>query len=175
MNDDQIKEILLASLSNLQNNDSWLLTKNLSEQSVSHKLAEYLQRYLNDYNVDCEYNGDIDDPNSRKHIAILRNQLELNGLLSIRETRLEREIIERAVFPDIIVHKRGNNKNNLLIIEVKKASSNVPFDYDRLKLIAYTTSEQGNHLKYQLGAFIVINESGNYIIEYYKDGIPLNN
>jgi hypothetical protein len=177
MEDNQIKEILNAALSQLKEKDQWLLKRDLSEQSVSHKLAEYLQQYFtgdNAYNVDCEYNGDIDDNSDRKHISILREKLVQLQLLSQRETELEHEIIERAVFPDIIVHKRGDNNNNLLIIEVKKQSSRIPFDYDQLKLSAYTSPENGNHLKYQLGAFIVTNARGEYEIKsYYKDGTIL--
>ncbi len=168
MNDEQIKECLSAALSKLQAKDNWLLTKNLSEQSVSHKLAEYIQSYFGDYHVDCEYNGDVND--GKKHIQILYSQLEAFGLLKPRESQLEAEIIERAVFPDIIIHKRGSNADNLLIVELKKESSKVPFKYDNLKLKAYTSSDHGNHLKYQLGAFIVTNENGQYKIEYYKDG-----
>ena len=42
-----------------------------------------------------------------------------------------------TVFPDIIIHRRGGNKNNLLAIELKKWSSNIAPDYDLLKLNAF--------------------------------------
>lgn len=34
---------------------------------------------------------------------------------------MEIEFAERQVFPDIIIHRRGSNENNLCIIEVKKS------------------------------------------------------
>ena len=58
------------------------------------------------------------------------------------------------MFPDIIIHKRGSNSNNLLAIEVKKSTSNISIDYDFMKLESYTESSDINSLKYKYGVFI---------------------
>lgn len=87
---------------------------------------------------------------------------------------MEKEITNRAVFPDIIVHKRGINTENILIVEVKKSTSKVPFDYDFIKLKAYTSNYYGNDLNYQLGVFIELltNEEsqGIGLIRFFKNG-----
>lgn len=40
------------------------------------------------------------------------------------------------IFPDIIVHERGNNLRNLLVVEVKKSTSAVGDEHDHAKLQA---------------------------------------
>jgi len=43
-----------------------------------------------------------------------------------------------SVSPDIVVHQRGTDKYNLLVIELKKASNPEIPDYDELKLQCFT-------------------------------------
>ena|SRR5690606_2798398 len=176
MDDEKVIGILEDAIKQFQAEDSWLLDNNLSEQSMSHKLAEHIQKHFVEYNydVDCEYNGDVDNESGRKRISFLLCRLAEIGLLSSPTGPLEDELIQRAVFPDIIVHKRGNNENNLLVIEVKKSSSSVPFHFDQLKLQAYTSTENENHLNYQLGVFLELNEECCKI-SCYKDGYKFNN
>ncbi len=66
------------------------------------------------------------------------------------------ELQSLVVYPDIIIHKRGENKQNALIIEIKKEYRGRTIDdkFDRKKLYNYTSDYHGNHLKYKLGAYI---------------------
>lgn len=157
MENNLIKQKIEIAISALFSNDKWLLEHDLSEQSITHKLAEHLQPLFMDYNVDCEYNGNIDNhDNERKWISVLKNDLKELGLLKLKEkSEEEKELTERAVFPDIIIHKRGSNVNNLCIIEVKKSTSSVSTKYDKIKLQAYTSAHHGNELKYQIGLLIL--------------------
>lgn len=152
---DIIKKVELA-IYILFTNDFWLLQNDLSEKSITHKLAEYLQHLFLNYNVDCEYNGNIErGKNGRKRINVLKQELFKKGLLKEKENNeIDSDYTDRQVFPDIIIHERGTNKNNLCIVEVKKSTSRVPFDYDEIKLQAYTTDYYGNDLKYKIGLFI---------------------
>lgn len=173
MNDDKIISKINEALEILLCKDEWLLNNDLSEQSISHKLAEHLQVIFNEYDVDCEYNGSINDMYSRKKILLLTQKLkEHNFLKESEENDIEKEFTERAVFPDIIIHKRGTNDGNLCIIEIKKSTSKIQRDYDYLKLEAFTSYNNENYLKYQLGIFIVfhtINEIG-FEIQYFQNG-----
>ena len=64
---------------------------------------------------------------------------------------------ERSVYPDIIVHKRGSNANNLLVMEIKKSSSNLSREFDIQKLKAYTRNEfKEDVLKYKYGVLVEI-------------------
>lgn len=173
MEDLDIRYKVETALEVLLEDDEWLLVNDMSEQSISHKFAEKLQFLFREYNVDCEYNGDIESPNDRKHINLLKLELVAKNLLKEKEEDGQEDTLSRAVFPDIIIHERGSNDENLCIIEVKKSTSTVKHDYDRLKLSAYTTSEHGNNLKYQLGIFVIVttgNEEPDYDLFFYKDG-----
>ncbi len=87
----------------------------------------------------------------------------------------DKKIYERRIYPDIIVHKRGINglENNLLIIEVKKTSSQNSHDFDNLKLERYTSSEYENSMQYLYGAFVTLGVNHQFSqskIEWYKNG-----
>lgn len=175
---EKIIERVNIALTSLFERDNWLIKHDISEQSISHKLAEYLQPLFLEFNVDCEYNGNIDKTNGRKKIFLVKQNLKDKGLLKeSEENDIEKKLAERAVFPDIIIHKRGTNDYNLCIIEVKKSTSSVSVNYDYLKLAAYTTDLIGNDLNYNLGIFIrfIIDEHNPlYEILFYKNGEQYN-
>ena len=178
MENGEIVDKVEIAIEMLLSNDRALIENDLNERSIAHKLAEYLQLLFLDFNVDCEYNGNVDKPNGRKRISILKTDLEQKGLLRVKEAEdIEEELADRQVFPDIIIHKRGTNENNLCIIEIKKSTSKVSFDYDELKLKSYTTDNYGNDLKYKIGLFIEFESALNdvdYDIKYFVNGLETN-
>lgn len=179
MDEQNILEKIEIAIKMLFSNDWWLLEKDLSERSITHKLAEYLQLMFLCYNVDCEYNGNEGrGEGGRKRIIILKTELEKAGLLKEKEINdLESEYSDRSVFPDIIVHDRGTNDYNLCIIEVKKTTSAISSDYDEIKLKAYTSDNYGNDLKYKIGVFIVFKTGTSdidYEIKLFKNGEESN-
>ena len=92
-----LEDIMKKSLDKLYANDKYLIIRRVSERDIVHRFAHYFENYMQDtdiesYNVDCEYN---------------RNGYEI------------KQVNGKYVYPDFIVHKRGNNENNLLIIEFK--------------------------------------------------------
>lgn len=62
------------------------------------------------------------------------------------------DYITRTIYPDIIVHKRGK-KDNLLIIEIKKSTSNEK-EFDHAKLECYTDQSLPTSLRYKYGLYI---------------------
>ena len=84
-------------------NDKYLLEHNLSERCIAHRFAVHLAAQFPNWDVDCEYNRNGDElkemPLSDECKALLRKT--------------------GRVFPDIIVHKRGDEGPNLLAIEIK--------------------------------------------------------
>lgn len=148
----QIKRRIDLAIDTLRVNDNYLLENDLNERSITHKLATYMdQTFGKTYDVDCEYNRNISD---LKKIYMLKNKWdELNNRVMFNEDEMFSEIfVEKNVFPDIIVHKRGRADGNLLVLEVKKSTSSVSEDYDMEKLKCYT--EQGSNLNYKYGVFI---------------------
>jgi hypothetical protein len=113
------RDRLDSALQRLSDRDFHLLSADVNERSITHKLAEYLQAELPDWHVDCEYNRD-------RHDSKL---LELPH----RSNVSSEDVHARTVFPDIIVHHR-NTQENLLVIEVKKSSSTEDESWDWKKI-----------------------------------------
>jgi len=89
--------------------DSKLFDIKASEWAVAHRIAVYLEKYFEGWNIDCEYNK-VGMRGTTKHDA---------------DGAYKR--------PDINVHHRGmtEKEHNLLVIEVK--IKNTPEDYSKLR------------------------------------------
>lgn len=138
MNQDSVKQKVKNSLKKLRAKDRELLEINVNERTISHKLAEYLQNEFPDYSVDCEYNRHVD---IKKTLEIPDNHIGWDDTES------------KTVFPDIIIHKRMSDKDNLLIIEMKKTSNKINRSFDLSKIQAFMTPPYN----YKLGLFLEIN------------------
>jgi len=126
-----IKNRIEMALNIVLTKDVHLLEKNINERTIAHKLATYLQCVFPEYDVDCEYNGNVMEPDGKKHIRPLKDELiNLKLLTKKEEEMIDDEIIERLVYPDIIIHKRGIQERNLCIIEIKKSNSTIPSSYE---------------------------------------------
>lgn len=141
MSQQQIESCLDRALDELFVADYHLLDVDSSERSISHRLAVHLIREFPNYDVDCEYNRDGFD--------VKRLQL------SERNTS-DDSADAVTVFPDIVIHRRGTNKHNLLVIEVKKGSSNISHDYDIKKLTAFR-----QELSYMFAAHVIVGKQGS--------------
>jgi len=151
-------------------NDIKILKRNLTERMISAKLAEYLSLFFNEYDVDPEYNGDFDKPNDRKALDIARNRM-------IEIGRNPNEKDNYKLVPDIIIHTRETNDDNLVVIEVKKdISPKAEKDYDLIKLEHLTVNYMGNHYNYNLGVSLMFGTSGNsgkHKMICFKEGIAI--
>ncbi|MGB2729105.1 MAG: hypothetical protein WBD09_11705 [Halobacteriota archaeon] len=173
----EIKDRIEIALCIVLKNDTYLLQKDINERTIAHKLATYLQYTFPEYHVDCEYNGNVLRDNGKKYIILLKDGLQRLGLLKQKDERIDKEIIERLVYPDIIIHKRDTSEN-LCIIEIKKSTSKIPSKYDELKLKCYTSSDNGNGLKYNLGVFIKFLagvSTPTYNLKWYRNGTEVQN
>lgn len=137
-------------------NDKDLLANNASERSISHKLAEHLQSHFNDLNVDCEYN---------------RHEGAVKTLRYSRDSYISHD--DHGVFPDIVIHKRGNDRCNIGVIEIKKSNSNYGSYADEQKLLSFT----GDEYQYQLGVFLIadINNKSLKIERIFRSGHEITN
>lgn len=153
----QIKRRINIAIDTLRVNDNYLLKNDVNERSITHRLAIYLENtFGKEYDVDCEYNKNCMHSTDRKTIDILyRDLMRYSNSTRIQEMNLrEDEWAEKFVYPDIIVHKRGENNSNLLIIEVKKSSNQEGSEFDECKLKAYTSQSNMDGLNYKYGIFI---------------------
>jgi hypothetical protein len=160
------------AIQSLFSNDINLLQRELNERSIANKLTEYLQPLFNGFNVDNEYNGDIFKPNDRKSLDIAANK--------IREIGHTPNVNNNYRFiPDIIIHVRERNDRNLVVIEIKKDSSDrLEKEFDLVKLEHMTIDYLGNHYNYKLGIAIVLNtgvRAGTKTETFYQNGIRIDN
>ena len=134
------------------------------ERAIAHRLAFYLEdelrrtKIISDTSplaVDCEYNRHNGAPKA------LQVKEELKAIVTKARKRKwededEDEFYVFSVAPDIIVHRRGSDECNRLVIELKKASNPEDPKYDALKLELFTTPKEGfTGYGYNFGAWIV--------------------
>src|SRR5437773_438959 len=96
--------------------DHLLLEYEVGERAVAAKLACHLTPLFPDHDVDVEYNRHGLDPK------------DLDLPVECRGGGM------RLIVPDIIIHCRGNDEDNLLVIELKKETNPEPRACDRAKI-----------------------------------------
>ena len=127
----ELKRRVKLALQELQKNEQHLLLNGLNERTIASHLAHYLAAHFLEYNVDHEYNGNIDNRKGKKFLDA------------------------SPVYPDIIIHTRGKNVNNLLIIEVKKTiNPGKQQEANEKKLLGYIA--EGCEFRYPFGLFLGI-------------------
>ena len=106
----------------------------VGERAIVFRFAHYLQNFIDkeetfkSYNLDCEYN---------------RNGLKNKSLPSF----------PNGTYPDVILHKRGSNDKNLLVMEFKTYWNKNQSD-DRIKIQEFT-DQKGNY-KFLYGITVLI-------------------
>jgi hypothetical protein len=156
-----IEQVLNDSLADLFCRDSHLLKFDVSERAITHKLAEYLQARIPNLNVDCEYNRNSEISNDPKKIVIEKKRIDELFEGGITYSKLA-ELVSISIFPDIIVHRRTKNDENLLVVEVKKRNSTVTHDHDYNKLRAFTEISGRNPYHYKYGVFLLLDTGSNW-------------
>lgn len=142
MNFEIISLKIIEAIKHLYRNDSYLIDKNVHERAITFRLGMYLQQTFASWNVDCEYNKNIETIKKNKLLSCRCKKGFECGKCSDRRPC--------TVFPDIIIHKR-DTKNNLLVIEAKCSASQEKREDDIDKLKAYLEERS---LRYQYGLFI---------------------
>ena len=141
---------VVTAVSNLYRYDGDLIIRCANERSITHKLAEHMQREFLHWHVDCEYNRAGCDP-KRLNIAAKKTSIDATEAVT--------------VYPDIVVHRRGTDVN-LLVVEVKKGGGEIQ-TWDEEKLRAFTSH---NRVRYQFGLFLKLCKKGCTAADLYKNG-----
>lgn len=147
-----LKDAVVTALDRLYEKDYYLIFNrpmgsrhdcHVSERGIVFRFGIYLQTSLNDlsfneYNIDVEYN---------------RNMYEKKMLPSYAN----------GTFPDLILHKRGSNEHNIMILEFKTWWNNDTTD-DKKKINQFM--DLNGAYRYRLGASIVLDKEG-YSINWF--------
>jgi hypothetical protein len=151
---EKIEEIVLESLEELYTKDIDLLEHDVSERAITHKFAEYLQKRIPHFHVDCEYNRNMDKP---KSLYLLERSTEKLLKRELQKDKVNLENLSSvSTFPDVIVHRRRTNDSNLLVVELKKQNNRNNEEHDFKKLSAFTENTGYNSYKYKYGVFILL-------------------
>jgi hypothetical protein len=176
----EIDNLVKQSLSDLYEHDLILLDNDVGERSITHRLAIYVEKRISELddtevcrlNVDCEYNRNVAGGlNAPKYLIIKSADQHKKANEFGRQSE---EALEVSSYPDIIVHRRGHNDCNLLVIEVKKKSSRIGDSYDIKKLEAFTKKDEHNEYGYSYGILIKLDTRGHVrnppVCNWYIEG-----
>lgn len=151
----EIRSGIISALFELYKRDKQILSINANERSITHRFAIYIEKEFPGWDVDCEYNRDGEDPKKAHLNPSDESNNKNNG---------------SRVYPDIIVHKRGREGRNLLVIEAKMDVPPVTAtarETDKQKIWAYNEKYD-----YETGLFIIFNIKNGPLsadLEWYDD------
>ena len=115
MNEEEVKQAVISALERVIEDDANLLRYDVNERSITHRLAVYLEEEVGgDWEVDVEYNRVGEDEVSK---AVPMEYLKSR----ISDDVDPEDLDAKTVYPDVIVHNRGEQYENLLVIEAKKS------------------------------------------------------
>jgi hypothetical protein len=120
---EEVKAKLQAAAAKLVAADAHLLEHDLSERCIAARLAMYLQEEFPDLSVDVEYNRIGANPKTMAIPEECANYRSNRG--------------EPLVVPDVIVHKRGADGPNLLVLELKKTTNHDARACDHMRIRAF--------------------------------------
>lgn len=131
-----------------------LLELEAHEQAITHRIAFYLEYLLSknikykNLDIDCEYNKHGDQP---KTIDLPGEPKDYCDCKFCKKIVVKNPEDKKYFRPDIIVHKRGADRHNIIAIELKK-SNICYFDLEKLKILTRDIVDGG--YGYRIGVFI---------------------
>lgn len=156
---EQIQELVNYALESFYTNDAILLDYKTEDTAVSERcMVFHIGRYmiekmksfpcLIEANLDCEYNRNFSHP---------------KGMYKATREKT------KDVIPDLIIHKRKSNRDNLLIIEFKKGKPSKALKQGDIEKLEYFTDAEKEY-KYKFGLYIELYKSNSAKIEVYQSG-----
>jgi hypothetical protein len=108
-----MEQTVLDALRLLYDNDLFLLENDVHERTIAKVFADYLKPHFPGHQVDVEYNP---------------------HRLDVKAVHLPEDCGgggRKLIYPDVIVHQRGHDKENLLVVQLKKTTNRQPRFCDR--------------------------------------------
>lgn len=136
--------------------DGYLLEKNISERAITHKLGEHLQGLYPEWNVDCEFNKNLDNPK--------KFQIDPTNLLRQMAIHLEEYRGQEKLFMDSHLGVNGQDVQSL-IRQLNKGKARYSKDLD---LYLFTLElENGKKIRKTIYPDIIVHHRGttdNHIV-----------
>jgi hypothetical protein len=143
---------VVTALGEFYARETHLFEHDLGERTLTHRLAVHLEKQFGGWEVDCDYNR-LGERTLRLPKGSIVSTDDGNG---------------KSVYPDIVVHRRAVPEN-LLAIEVRKASNHQPPEHDRHKLQGLTDP----HLwfAYRIGVLLTLAKNKVASSDVYIGGV----
>jgi len=139
-------ERLVDSLNELYRNDKVLFTMEVNERTICSQLACYMKKYFVWYKVDCEYNRNMWNPKECWRFS--------------------------TPYPDILIHQRLDNDNNLVFIETKTKWSNFSKEEKKEDIDKINCFMENAPYEYKYWLFVIFGKDEHKCEFFYKeDGI----
>ncbi len=142
---------VVTALREFYGRETYLLEKDLGERALTHRLAVHVETQFPGWEVDCDYDRLGERTLRLPHGTIVSTD----------------DHFGKSIYPDIVVHQR-QIPNNLLAIEVRKASNHQPTEHDRHKLAALTDPHVW--FAYGIGVLAVLAKKNVATSEVYVGG-----
>jgi hypothetical protein len=142
---------LVAALQEFYTQEAFLLDKDVGERALTHRLAVCIEKHYPGWEVDCDYNRLGERTLRLPHGTIVSTD----------------DALGKSIFPDIVVHQRAI-PNNLLAVEVRKASNHQPIEHDQQKLKAMTDPHVW--FAYWIGVLLTLSRKKIEMCEVYVAG-----
>jgi hypothetical protein len=142
---------VVAALEAFYSRESYLLDNDFGERALTHRLAVHVEHQFDGWDVDCDYDRLGERTLRMPHGSIVSTE----------------DHFSKSIFPDIVVHQR-DVPNNLMAIEVRKASNHQPLEHDQLKLKALT--DPHIWFAYEVGILVVLARKNVVHSEVYVSG-----
>jgi hypothetical protein len=142
---------VITALTEFYGRETYLFANDLGERTLTHRLAVHLEKQFAGWEVDCDYDRLGERTLRLPHGTIVSTD----------------DHLAKSIYPDIVVHQR-TIPNNLLAIELRKASNHQPPEHDQHKLRALTDP----HLwfAYWIGLYLVLGRKG-VVSDVYVSGV----
>ena len=139
---------VIAALRDFYAHETFLFEKDVGERAITHRFAVHLEKQFSGWSVDCNYDRLGERTLHLPHGSIISTDDHLG----------------KSIYPDVAVHQR-EIPNNLLTVEIRKASNQTPLEHDQHKLRALTDVHVW--FPYWIGVLLVLDRHHVTMSEVY--------
>ncbi|WP_027547634.1 hypothetical protein [Bradyrhizobium sp. WSM2254] len=143
---------VIATLRDFYAHEGFLFEKDIGERAITHRFAVHLEKQFSGWSVDCNYDRLGERTLHLPHGTIISTD----------------DHLDKSIYPDVVVHQR-EIPNNLLAVEIRKASNHTPVTHDQHKLRALTDP----HVWFAcwIGVLLVLDKHHATMSEVYVGGL----
>ena len=143
---------VVTALHDFYAHEGFLFEKDVGERTLTHRFAVHLEKHFSGWSIDCNYD----------RLGERTLQLPHGSIISTDDH------LGKSIYPDVVVHQR-EIPNNLLAIEIRKATNHTSLEHDQHKLRALT--DPHIWFAYATGVLLVLGRRNVTMSEVYVGGV----